>query len=331
MRNRSLRLAAWQPHARAVRASAPMHDWLITPGSLTARLVASSDAFRVRRLHQHGAVCLADEAAAIGLARPQRVWEREVLLVCDGTPVVFAHTVVPPDADASDWPLFSALGERSLGSTLFYDPLVRRGSLEFARLGADHPLVRRAHAAIGGARRPTADLPCAALRLSPPSRPAPGHRGILAGGAQPGSGRNHEQHRIIMNVFFEESGDFKVGAILSQAGEAYQVELASGKRTKVKTRDVLLQFEKPAPQELMDAARAVAADVDLEFLWEVAGEEEFGFAELGAEYFGHAPLPHEAAGLVLTLHGSPDLLLQEGPWPLQGRAGSVAQGRPGRH
>ncbi|WP_370662401.1 chorismate--pyruvate lyase family protein [Massilia aurea] len=128
-----------------------MHDWLVTPGSLTARLVAASKAFRVRRLHQHGAVCLADEAAAIGLARPQRVWEREVLLVCDGTPVVFAHTVVPPSADASDWPLFSALGERSLGSTLFYDPLVRRGSLEFARLGFEHPLVRRAHAAVGGA------------------------------------------------------------------------------------------------------------------------------------------------------------------------------------
>ena len=145
----SLRLAAWQPHARAVRAPAQMHDWLITPGSLTARLVGSSESFRVRRLHQHGALCLADEAAAIGLARVQRVWEREVLLVCDGQPVVFAHTVVPADADATDWPLFSALGERSLGSTLFYDPLVRRGSLEFARLGAEHPLVRRMRAATG--------------------------------------------------------------------------------------------------------------------------------------------------------------------------------------
>ena len=126
-----------------------MHDWLITPGSLTARLVASSDAFRVRRLHQHSAVCLADEAAAIGLARPQRVWEREVLLMCDGKPAVFGHTVVPTSANATDWPLFSALGERSLGSTLFYDPLVRRGQLEFARLSAEHPLVRRAHAALG--------------------------------------------------------------------------------------------------------------------------------------------------------------------------------------
>ena len=149
MKNRSLRLAAWRPHARAVRAPASMHDWLVTPGSLTARLVGSSESFRVRRLHQHGAVCLADEAAAIGLARVQRVWEREVLLVCDGQPVVFAHTVVPSDADAGDWPLFSALGERSLGSTLFYDPLVRRGSLEFARLGLEHPLVRRMRVATG--------------------------------------------------------------------------------------------------------------------------------------------------------------------------------------
>ena len=36
-----------------------------------------------------------------------------------------------------------------------------------------------------------------------------------------------------MNLFFEESGDFKVGAMLSQAGEAYQVELPTGKRSKV--------------------------------------------------------------------------------------------------
>lgn len=149
MRSGSLRLAAWQPHARAVRAPESMHDWLVTPGSLTARLVASSEAFRVRRLHQRSAPCLLDEAAAIGLSRPQRAWEREVLLECDGTPVVFAHTVVPMDCDATDWPLFSALGERSLGTTLFYDPLVRRGQLEFARLSAGHPLVRRAHAALG--------------------------------------------------------------------------------------------------------------------------------------------------------------------------------------
>ncbi|MGG7604474.1 ribonuclease catalytic domain-containing protein [Massilia sp. BKSP1R2A-1] len=108
-----------------------------------------------------------------------------------------------------------------------------------------------------------------------------------------------------MNVFFEESGDFKVGTVLSQAGEAYQVELASGKRSKVKAKDVLIQFANPEPEALMSAAKAIAAEVDLDFLWEVAGQEEFGFAELGAEYFGHAPLPSEAAGLVLALHAAP--------------------------
>ncbi len=115
-----------------------------------------------------------------------------------------------------------------------------------------------------------------------------------------------------MNLFFEESGDFKVGTMMSQAGEAYQVEMASGKRNKVKTKDVLLQFEKPGPAELMEQAKTIAADIDLDFLWEVAGEEEFGFAELGAEYFGHAPLPAEAAGLILCLHSSPIYFYKKG-------------------
>jgi chorismate--pyruvate lyase len=53
-------------------------------------------------------------------------------------------------ATAHDWPLFSALGERSLGTTLFYDPLVQRGQLEFARIRPGHPLLARVHAALGG-------------------------------------------------------------------------------------------------------------------------------------------------------------------------------------
>jgi chorismate--pyruvate lyase len=126
-----------------------MRDWLATKGSLTARLVAASPTFRVRRLHQKVALCSLEEAAPIGLPRRERVWEREVLLCCDGVPVVFGHTVVPMSATASDWPLFSALGERSLGSTLFYDPLVTRGPLEFARLRGSHPLLARVRAALG--------------------------------------------------------------------------------------------------------------------------------------------------------------------------------------
>jgi chorismate--pyruvate lyase len=130
-----------------------MRDWLTTPGSLTARLVAHSNHFRVQRLRQAGATCMPDEAGTIGLHRQARVWERDVLLRCDGEPVVFAHTVVSASSTATDWPLFSALGERSLGTTLFYDPLVKRGQLEFARIRAGHPLLERANDALGNTLR----------------------------------------------------------------------------------------------------------------------------------------------------------------------------------
>jgi exoribonuclease-2 len=108
-----------------------------------------------------------------------------------------------------------------------------------------------------------------------------------------------------MNLFFEESGDFKVGAVLSQQGEAYQVETPTGKRTKVRARDVLLQFESPSAAEMIASANRVAEEVDVAFLWEVAGEAEFGVTELGSEYFGHPPRPDEAAGLLLKIAASP--------------------------
>ncbi len=149
MRIASLRQALWHRHVNAVNAPTGMRHWLTGGGSLTAKLMAHSRAFRVQRLHQRTALCLSDEALAIGMRRPGRVWEREVLLRCDGAPVVFAHTVVPMSANASDWPLFNALGERSLGSTLFGDPQVRRAELEYARIRGGHPLMQRARVALG--------------------------------------------------------------------------------------------------------------------------------------------------------------------------------------
>jgi chorismate--pyruvate lyase len=126
-----------------------MRDWLVDTVSLTMKLTARSRQFRVRRLSQAQGVCLADERAAVALPRHVRVQEREVLLLCDDRPMVFAHTIVPLNATASDWPFFGTLGERSLGTTLFGDPRVRRGTMQYARLGAQHPLVRRAAAALG--------------------------------------------------------------------------------------------------------------------------------------------------------------------------------------
>ena len=141
--------AQWFSHINHVNPPHELRHWLIDRASLTAKLIARSSHFRVQRLKQKRGKCLRDECAAVGLPKRMVVREREVLLRCDERPVVFAHTVVPLSADASDWPFFGGLGERSLGTTLFGDPKVRRGALQFARLPASHVLARRAVAAVG--------------------------------------------------------------------------------------------------------------------------------------------------------------------------------------
>ena len=108
-----------------------------------------------------------------------------------------------------------------------------------------------------------------------------------------------------MYLFFEEDGTFKVGTVLSQNGSAYQVELLTGRRTKVKGGHVFFEFESPAASEVMTQAEQMAAEMDPQFLWEVAADGEFKFEALAADYFGESASVVERIATLLTLHGNP--------------------------
>ena len=108
-----------------------------------------------------------------------------------------------------------------------------------------------------------------------------------------------------MNIFYEEDGAFKVGSILTDSTTSLQVESAHGKRSKIKATNVLLRFAQPGLVEFMTQAENIAADIDVEFLWECSPPDDFGFNELASEYFGHIPNPIEAAGTLIRLHSSP--------------------------
>lgn len=108
-----------------------------------------------------------------------------------------------------------------------------------------------------------------------------------------------------MNVLFEEDGAFRAGSVLADNVSSLQIELASGKRSKVKAANVLLRFAAPAPGELLERAEAGAGDIDIGFLWDVCGEADFGFEELAAEYHGAKPDPVQAAAVLLRLHSAP--------------------------
>ncbi|GAB2181088.1 RNB domain-containing ribonuclease [Denitratisoma sp. agr-D3] len=108
-----------------------------------------------------------------------------------------------------------------------------------------------------------------------------------------------------MNVLFEDEGAFKAGVVLADQNTSLQVELPSGKRSKVKAANVMLRFDGVAPAELMQSAERGAEEIETDFLWEVCGEEEFGFEQLAEEYQGRKPTAIESAAVLLRLHSAP--------------------------
>ncbi len=115
-----------------------------------------------------------------------------------------------------------------------------------------------------------------------------------------------------MQILYEEAGDLKVGAVLARAPASLQVESPHGRRCKVRAAHVLLEFERPGGAELLAEAQKFAAGLDVDFLWQCSGGEEFGFADLAREYVGREPSPVEAAGVLMKLHSAPMYFYRKG-------------------
>ena len=115
-----------------------------------------------------------------------------------------------------------------------------------------------------------------------------------------------------MFALFDEAGKFLTGRVLSEAESSLQVELESGKRVKVKAANVLLKFDKPAPATLMAGAQALAPQIDLNLAWEFAPEEEFGFADLAADYFQDPATLEQQVAALLSLTDAPHYFRRAG-------------------
>jgi exoribonuclease-2 len=108
-----------------------------------------------------------------------------------------------------------------------------------------------------------------------------------------------------MFALFEEGGKFLAGRVMSEAESSAQVELASGKRVKVKAANLLLKFDKPSPDELMREAQDVAQGIELDLAWEFAPDEDFGFADLARDYFSDKATTAQQVAALLRLFDAP--------------------------
>lgn len=114
-----------------------------------------------------------------------------------------------------------------------------------------------------------------------------------------------------MQLFFEEDGAFKAGLILKQDGNSYQVQLPTGRRTKVKGGHVFFEFDAADAAQFLENAKAAAQEIEPGFLWEVAGDDEFGYEDMAEEYFGDRA-PASKAACMLALHANPVYFYRKG-------------------
>ena len=128
-----------------------------------------------------------------------------------------------------------------------------------------------------------------------------------------------------MYVLFEEAGKFMAGRLMSEAEASAQVELDSGKRVKVKAAQMLLRFDKPAPSALLSEASELAQTIDLDLAWEFAPDEEFGFADLAADYFSVGPTPVQQAASLLRLFEAPHYFRRAGKGRFRKAAAEIVQ------
>jgi chorismate--pyruvate lyase len=130
----------WLVHPHSLPRS--LRHWLSDRGSLTQRLKARCASFRVVPLSTGLARPNADEYHLLGMAPGTRAYVREVMLLCDEVPVVFAHSVLPHASLRGGWNGITRLGSRSLGEALFSDHRIARQPLAYRHLRHDHPLLR---------------------------------------------------------------------------------------------------------------------------------------------------------------------------------------------
>jgi exoribonuclease-2 len=114
-----------------------------------------------------------------------------------------------------------------------------------------------------------------------------------------------------MNVFYEESGSFKVGSIVSKNDASFQVDTLHGKRAKIKSANVFLEFNSVL-EAFLPEVDALCATLELDFLWECCGAEEFEYLQLANDYWGHTPSAVECAAIIQRLSSAPMYFYKKG-------------------
>ncbi len=109
--------------------------WLTDSGSLTAKLKAQfPGSFQVDVLFQDWEQPTADECRFLAINEQEEANIREVMLICNGIPMVFARSILPAATLEGKNRELLDLRNRPLGEFIFSQPELERGPIEITRV-----------------------------------------------------------------------------------------------------------------------------------------------------------------------------------------------------
>lgn len=124
----------WQPLEQLSpnELSPSVYSWLSESGSLTERLKQHCQYFSLKLILQDWGKSLPTEANALQMAPTAPAMVREVALVCDEKPCIFARTIIPAATYAANEASLVTLGTTPIGNLLFADTKIQRSQFEVA-------------------------------------------------------------------------------------------------------------------------------------------------------------------------------------------------------
>jgi len=111
-------------------------EWLFEPHSLTAKLKSRATSFSVKVLSEQ-AFNLSHEQQQLLGCKTSSALNREVLLLCDNNPMVYAQSWLPNNQTHNS---LHNMGERPLGDVIFQQRELVRQNIEIARFDSKHSL-----------------------------------------------------------------------------------------------------------------------------------------------------------------------------------------------
>jgi chorismate lyase len=125
----------WYPPSMIQRLTRNINNqaWLLDQGSLTQKLRQRFPGLRVEILDEGFNKIHYDEAQTLNIQPASQAWVRQVQLVSENTPLIFARTVIPNFSIQNPWWRIKHLGQQPLGEVLFNQAGLQRSNFELCR------------------------------------------------------------------------------------------------------------------------------------------------------------------------------------------------------